>query len=468
MIQLLLEPFHYPFMRTGLAAAVLTGGICGLLGVYVVLRRISYIGHALTHSALPGLAWASRQGFSLFGGALISNFATALGIAWMSRRKDVHEDTAIGVFSTAMFAAGLLVMAGTKSYRDLSGMLFGQVLGVTPMDAVWMALVAFVVGGALLLFHKEWMLATLDPGHAEMIGLPVGALRLGFLMLLVLGVGVAVQTVGAVLTGALLVAPAAAARLLSRRLPQMMMLSSALGAACGAGGLWLSYYTALPSGAAIVLLCAAVYAVVHVGVGVVEFWETASPLRRALGGALVLNTLVIVVEAVGGWHARSLTLGLDVAHNLADEIGLLLLFMAHARAGEPASGLRRAGMVFHTAGLLSVLFLLAGGAVARLAHPVAVDGWITLVCGLLAVAGNGGVAWCLKAPARKDPALKLAHVHNVADALLSLVPTAAGALVLATGRSGADTLLALIGALVLIPASARALRAAWRREHVHE
>ncbi len=262
----LLEPFQYPFMRTGLAAATLAGITCGLLGSYVVLRRVAFIGHAMTHGTLPGLALAQRLGFSLFGGAILANLATAFGIGWMSRREDVHEDTAIGVFSSAMFALGILIMARTKSYRDLTGLLFGQVLGVTGGDLVWMAAAALVVAAALVLFHKEWMLATLDPGHARIIGLPMGFLKVGFLVLLVLGVSTAVQTVGAVLTGALLVAPAAAARLVTRRLPGMMALSTLIAAACGAGGLYLSYFVGLPSGAAIVLLCAAAYAAVHLGV----------------------------------------------------------------------------------------------------------------------------------------------------------------------------------------------------------
>lgn len=463
----LLEPFQYTFMRTGLGAAMLAGVICGLLGVYVVLRRVAYIGHALTHSALPGLALAHREGFSLFAGAMAANLVAALGITWMSRREDVHEDTAIGVFSSAMFAAGLVVMAGTKSYRDLSGLLFGQVLGVTPTDLAWMAAAAVLVAGTLALFHKEWMLAVLDPGHARLIGLPLGALRLGFLALLVLGVGAAVQTVGAVLTGALLVAPAATARLVARRLPAMMILSAVIGAACGGGGLMLSYYTDLPSGAAIALLCAAVYGTARIGADLAESWGEAPPFRRALACALGLNTLVILVEAVGGWRANSLTLFLDLSHNLADETGLLLLYLAHRGPGEPSAGLRRAATVFNTGGLLTILVLLAGAAAGRLSHPGAVDGALTLACGLAAVGGNAAVAWVLRSAARADPAVRLAHVHNVGDAFLSLVPVVSGAAVLATGRSGADSLLALVAALVLSVPAVRAVRAAWKDGHAH-
>lgn len=256
----LAEPLHYSFMRTGLAAAVLTGITCGTLGVYVVLRRVAYIGHALTHASLPGLALAYLFGRSPFGGALAADAATAAGIGWIARGDAVNEDTAIGVISNTMFALGLLVMAGAKTYRDLAGMLFGQILGVTPADLAWMAAAAAVVLISLALLHKEWALATLDPGHARMIGLPVEALRTGFLVLLALAVATAVQAVGAVLTGALLIAPPAAARLLTRRLPGMMALSALIAAGCGAGGLYLSYYFSIPSGAAIVLLSAAAFA----------------------------------------------------------------------------------------------------------------------------------------------------------------------------------------------------------------
>jgi manganese/iron transport system permease protein len=259
-----LEPLQYPFMRMGLAAAALAGVVCGLLGVYVVLRRVAFVGHAMTHGSLPGLVWAQSRGLSLFGGAVLANLVTALGIGWLSRREDTSEDTAIGILSSVMLAAGLVMAARGRSFRDLTGLLFGQVLGVTGTDLAWMGGAAAVVGAALFLFHKEWMLATLDPGHARLIGLPVGLLRTGYMILLVLGVSSAVRTVGAVLTGALLVAPAAAARLLCRRLPVLMAVSVLISVACGVGGLYLSYHAGLPSGAAIALLCAAAYGAAHV------------------------------------------------------------------------------------------------------------------------------------------------------------------------------------------------------------
>jgi ABC-type Mn2+/Zn2+ transport system permease subunit len=456
VIDLLWEPLHHPFMRAGLAAAVLAGMTCGLLGVYVVLRRVAYIGHAFTHSMLPGLVLAQRQGVSLFGGALLANMLTALGIGWLSRREDVHEDTAIGVLSTAMFAGGLVLMAQARSYRDLTGLLFGQILGVTPPDLIWMGVSAGIVAAALFLFHKEWMLATLDPGHARIIGVPVEGLRLGFLFLLVLGVGTAAQAVGAVMTGALLVAPAAAARLLTRRLPRMMAVSAGIAAGAGVGGLYVSYYFSVPSGAAIVLLCAAIFGVVRVWVSLREAWTVAAPFRRSLTAALALNTAVVLVEAVGGWQANSLTLLLDVAHNMTDEVGLFLLTLAYVRPGNPRAGLRRAATVFNAGGVGTVILLLIWAAWRRLGHPVEVHGGLTLFCGLLAAAGNAGVAWFLKDPAREDVHVRWAHLHNVGDAALSLVPVLAGFLVLFTGRSGADALLALLAALFVAAAAVKA------------
>jgi manganese/iron transport system permease protein len=155
MIEWLLEPLSFGFMRTGLAAAVLVGVTCAVLGTYVVLRRMAFIGDALAHTVLPGLVVAYLNSWNLFGGALVAGLLTALGIGWVSRRNTVREDTAIGVLFTAMFALGILLMSQARSFRDLSHMLFGNILGVRTLDLLLIVVVALLVLITLWLLHKE-------------------------------------------------------------------------------------------------------------------------------------------------------------------------------------------------------------------------------------------------------------------------------------------------------------------------
>lgn len=255
----LTEPLGFAFMQTGLVAAALIGIMCACLGAYVVLRRMAFIGDALAHTTLPGLVVAYLNGWNLFGGAVVAGLATAFGIGWLSRRQAVREDTAIGVLFTAMFSLGILLMSTTRSFRDLSHILFGNILGVSRTDLLLIAAMAVVVLGALFLFHKELELTSFDPTHAEVMGLRADRLRYGLLMLLALTVVVGIQAVGVVLTSALLVTPAAAASLLTNRLPRLMLIASAVAAGSGVAGLYLSYYFSVSSGAAIVLCCTACF-----------------------------------------------------------------------------------------------------------------------------------------------------------------------------------------------------------------
>jgi ABC-type Mn2+/Zn2+ transport system permease subunit len=250
MIEWLLEPLSFSFMRTGFAAAALVGVTCAAIGVYVVLRRMAFIGDALAHTVLPGLVVAYLNSWSLFGGALVAGLLTALGIGWVSRRGIVREDTAIGVLFTAMFALGILLMSTVRSFRDLSHILFGNILGVRPDDLL---LIAAIAGGVILtlgLAHKELELTSYDPTYAEVIGLRADRLRYLLLALLAFTVVSCIQVVGVVLTSALLVTPAAAAGLLTQRLPRMMLVAALIAVGSSVVGLYASYYANVASGAA--------------------------------------------------------------------------------------------------------------------------------------------------------------------------------------------------------------------------
>jgi ABC-type Mn2+/Zn2+ transport system permease subunit len=255
IIEWLTAPFRFNFMQTALMAAVLVGLACPSIGVYVVLRRMAFIGDALAHTILPGVVVAYLSRWSLSLGALVAGVLTALGIGWLSRREVIREDTAIGVVFTGMFALGVLLMSTARSFRDFTHILFGNILGVTADD---LRLIALITGGVLqllFLFHKELELTSFDPIHAEVIGLKASWLRYLLLLLLAFAVVSSIQVVGVVMTSALLITPAAAASLLTLRLLRMMGIAILIAISSGVIGLYASFYANVSSGAAIVLAC---------------------------------------------------------------------------------------------------------------------------------------------------------------------------------------------------------------------
>ena len=275
----LLESLHTPFMQHALWASLLVGVTCSVLGVYVVFRRMAFIGDALAHTALPGLVIAHFQGWSLFLGALVADLFTALGIGFFSNRRGLREDTAIGVLFTGMFAAGILLMTMHHSFRDLTDMLFGNVLLVTGTDLALMSGVAAIVLAVVVLFYKELELTSFDPGYAEVIGLRASLLRYVLLVLLALTVVAGIQVVGVVLTSALLVTPAATASMLVKRLRSMMIVASLVGVGSCVAGLYVSFEYSWSSGAAIVVACTACFVAAYLWRGMRDSWGKRASLR---------------------------------------------------------------------------------------------------------------------------------------------------------------------------------------------
>jgi ABC-type Mn2+/Zn2+ transport system permease subunit len=251
----LIEPFQLPFMQTALLASVLVGVSCAGLGAYIVLRRMAFIGDALAHTVLPGLVISYLNGWNLSLGALVAGGLTALGIGWLSQREAVREDAAIGILFTGMFALGVMLMSTARSFRDLSQILFGNILGVSAGDVALIAGVATLVLLALVAFHKELELTSYDPVYAESIGLSPDLVRYGLLLLLAFTIVMAIQAVGVLLTSALLVTPAAAAALLTDRVPRMMLIAAGIAAISSVIGLEVSYFFRVSSGGAIVVTC---------------------------------------------------------------------------------------------------------------------------------------------------------------------------------------------------------------------
>ena len=264
MVELILEPLNYPFMVRGLLAAIMVGVVCATLGTYVVLRGMAFLGDALAHAILPGVALGYLVGNGargpLFWWAMVTAVLSALGIGAISRQAKVREDTAIGIVFATMFALGIALISTVRNYTvDLAHFLFGDVLGVRSAD-LW--LIA-VFGGLILLgivaFYKEFLVLSFDPILAATLRLPATWLEYLLMIMIAVTIVVSLQTVGVALMVAMLVTPAATAYLLTRRLPIMMTLAAIVGALSGIMGLYLSYYWSVASGAAIVLVCTAFF-----------------------------------------------------------------------------------------------------------------------------------------------------------------------------------------------------------------
>lgn len=263
----LVKPLSYPFMQRGLAAAVVVGIVCAVVGAYVVLRGMAFFGDALAHTILPGVA----VGYIVSGGArdplfwwaLGTAVAASLGIGAITKHARIKEDTAIGIIFAGMFALGIAIISTVRSYAvDLSHFLFGDVLGVTTHSLIWMVVFGGLVILVILAFYKEFMTISFDPILATTLRLPVTRLNNLLLVLIAITVAVAMQTVGVALMVAMLVTPAAAASLLTKRLPSMMVISAVIASLSSVIGLYVSYYMGITSGSAIVLTATLVFVLV--------------------------------------------------------------------------------------------------------------------------------------------------------------------------------------------------------------
>ncbi len=254
LLSWLAEPLQYAFMTRGLLAAVIVGIICPVLGAYVVLRGMAFFGDALAHIILPGVVIAYLMGWPLGLGALITGVLAAIGIGALSQRREIKEDTAMGVIFAGAFALGIALLSTQRSYAvDLSHILFGNLLGVSAGDLWLMGGLAALVFLLVVAFYKEFLVLSFDPVLAVTLRLPVTFLKNLLLVLIAVVIVTSLQAVGVALVLAMLVTPAASAYLLTRRLPTMMLLGAALGAAGSVVGLYLSYYANIASGPAIVL-----------------------------------------------------------------------------------------------------------------------------------------------------------------------------------------------------------------------
>lgn len=255
MIEFLVAPFEFGFMQRALVGGVLVAAICALVGTFVVLRGLAFVGDALAHAAFPGVVIAYLLKGNIYLGATVFAVATALGIGLVSRRSRVSYDTAIGILFAGAFALGVLLMSTIQGYTvDLFSFLFGNVLGISRRDLLLVGLLGALVVLTVVLLYKELLLLSFDPIVAEAMGYPVQALNYLLLGLIALTIVISIQAVGIILVVALLVTPSATAYLLTERFLRMMLLGILLAVLAAVVGLYLSYHLNVASGAAIVLV----------------------------------------------------------------------------------------------------------------------------------------------------------------------------------------------------------------------
>jgi manganese/iron transport system permease protein len=260
----ILVPFEYEFFRNGLIAAVVVGALCGFIGVYVVLRRMSYIGHGLSHAIFGGavLSYVWNVNFFVGGGlwALLAGFL----IHSISHRRWVGADAAIGVVTTSSFALGVAIISTHRTFtRNIETALFGNILGITQTDLWVVLLISLLVFAALFIIRRPLLFATFDPEVASAYGVATGKIDLLFITLLAVTVLASTEVLGVTLVAAAMVIPPVIARYLTQRFQTLLIASPVLGALCGAAGMFLSFYFDVSSAATIVLTAAAVFLVLE-------------------------------------------------------------------------------------------------------------------------------------------------------------------------------------------------------------
>jgi ABC-type Mn2+/Zn2+ transport system permease subunit len=262
-----LVPFEYEFFRNGFTAAIIIGALCGFVGVYVVLRRMSYIGHGLSHAIFGGAVLSHVLNINFFlGGGLWALLAGVL-IHRISRRRWVGADAAIGVVTTSSFALGVAIISTYRSFtRNIEAALFGNILGITQNDVWIVVALSLIVSCALFVIRRPLLFATFDPEVASAYGVSTGRIDLLFVMLLAVTVLASTQILGVTLVAAAMVIPPVIARYLTRRFQTLLIISPLLGALCGGAGMLLSFYFDISSAATIVLTAAAIFILIELAI----------------------------------------------------------------------------------------------------------------------------------------------------------------------------------------------------------
>ncbi|MBX2878525.1 MAG: metal ABC transporter permease [Granulosicoccus sp.] len=254
MIESLTEPLGYDYMVTAIWVSALVGGVCAFLSAYLMLKGWSLIGDALSHSVVPGVAGAYMLGLPYSFGAFISGGLAAAAMLFISQRSNLRTDAVIGLIFTGFFGLGLFLVSLSPTSVDINTIVFGNILAVTPFDALQLVIISAVTLLLLLIFWKDIMVVFFDESHAKSIGIRTNAIKVMFFTLLSASTVAALQTVGAFLVIAMVVTPGATAYLLTDRFSRLIIISIVIGVASSAVGAYISYFIDGSTGGIIVLL----------------------------------------------------------------------------------------------------------------------------------------------------------------------------------------------------------------------
>ncbi len=252
--ELLLSPLSYQFMQRAFLAAVIVGITSGVLGSFLILRKLALMGEAISHAVLPGVAISYLIGINFFWGAAVTGMFTALGIGYVNQNSKIKEDSAIGIMFSVAFAIGVILLNKLTANVDLFHILFGNVLGVSRNGIILIATLGGIVILLVTVFFKELKLSSFDPVFTKSIGWSTATIHYLLMFLLALTVVASLQTVGIILVVAMLITPAATAYLLTEDLAKMILLASLFGLLSALIGLYLSFHLNIASGAAIVVV----------------------------------------------------------------------------------------------------------------------------------------------------------------------------------------------------------------------
>ena len=266
----LLDPFRYDFFNNAIVVATLAGALCGLVGVYVVLRGMSYIGHGLSHAMFGGVAAGAAYNVTPLAGAGAAGLVSVVLILLIARRRSIGADAAIGVITSSIFALGVVVITLAPPGTNIEAFLFGNVLGVRLIDVLVVSAVTVGAGAAVFLLYRKLLFSTFDPEVADVSGVSTIRMDMVLAVMLTAVIAVCMNVLGVTLIAATLVIPPVIGRLLTDSFHRMLGISVGTGAMCGFAGVYFSFYLDWPSGPAVVLTSAVVFAVAY----------TYSALRR--------------------------------------------------------------------------------------------------------------------------------------------------------------------------------------------
>ncbi|MCG7757602.1 MAG: metal ABC transporter permease [Nitrosomonas sp.] len=260
MVEYILEPFDYDFFRRGLLAALMVGALGGLIGVYVVLRGMSYIGHGLSHAVIGGAVIGFTLNLNFYAGACALGVFAALIINRITQNSKIKPDAAIGIVTTAIFALGVAIISKLRNFKqNFEAALFGNILGITEQDLMIIGLVTCITMVTMFFTYRTLLFSTFDQEAARIFGINTGMAQLLFSLLLTLVIIVSLNVTGVTMVAATLIAPAMTARMLTDSFSKMVVYSTLIGAITGVAGLYLSYIFNVASGATIVLFSALLF-----------------------------------------------------------------------------------------------------------------------------------------------------------------------------------------------------------------